>query len=179
MANSKVVTISVNAVVEEKFRRVAKAVHGMKKGYLGKALTEAMDEWTKDKEKSDAVAAVLRLLDQGVDLGGIKYSTGMNYMSVETDDKRHFVDTNILAYAFDQSEKKKRKICAKLVRAAFQGESNSYLSNQILCELFVVLTSKVAKPLSNEKASTIVRGFIDSAKWNKTNYDHTTVRESS
>ena len=89
-----------------------------------------------------------------------------------------FFDTNILAYAFDQSEKKKRKICANLVRSAFQGESNSHLSNQILGELFVVLTKKVAKPLSKEEASTIVRGFIDSAKWKKVNYDHTTVRRA-
>ncbi len=74
MTNSRVVTISVNATVEEKFRRVAKAVHGKKKGYLGKALTEAMEKWTKDKEESDAAAAVLRLLDEGVDLGGIKYT---------------------------------------------------------------------------------------------------------
>jgi len=73
MANSKVMTISVDASVEEKFRRVAKVVHGKKKGYLGKALTEAMEKWTKDKEEGDAVASTLRLLDEGIDLGGIKY----------------------------------------------------------------------------------------------------------
>jgi hypothetical protein len=39
MVNSKVVTISVNAAIEEKFRRVARAVHGKNKGFLGKALT--------------------------------------------------------------------------------------------------------------------------------------------
>ena len=89
-----------------------------------------------------------------------------------------FVDTNILAYAFDQSEKKKRKICEKLVRDTFQGESNSYLSGQVLGELFVVLTKKVANPLSKEKASTIVSGFINSSRWKKINYDHTTVRRA-
>lgn len=73
MANSKIMTVSVDVHVEERFRKVAKAVHGKKKGYLGKALTEAMDRWTKDKEQSDSVAAALRLLDQGVDLGGLKY----------------------------------------------------------------------------------------------------------
>ncbi len=100
-------------------------------------------------------------------------------MSAEADSNGStFVDTNILVCAFDQSEKKKRQICEKLVRTTFQGESNSYLSNQILGELFVVLTNKVAKPLSKEKASTIVRGFIDSLKWNKTNYDHSTVRRA-
>lgn len=86
-----------------------------------------------------------------------------------------FVDTNILAYAYDQSEKRKRELCSKLVRSAFEGEANLYISNQILAELFVVLTKKVARPLSRDKASVIVRGFIDSERWNKVNYDHLTV----
>ena len=89
-----------------------------------------------------------------------------------------FVDTNILAYAYDRSEKRKHGICQKLVRDAFEGESttNLCLSNQILGELFVVLTGKVARPLTKEHASTIVRGYIDSPKWKKVNYDHSTVR---
>lgn len=73
MANTKIMTVSVDASVEKRFRKVAIATHGKKKGYLGRAITEAMDEWTKDKEHSDSVAAALRLLDQGFDLGGIKY----------------------------------------------------------------------------------------------------------
>ncbi len=73
MANSKTLTVSVDLNVEKRFRKVAKALHGKKKGYLGRALTEAMDQWTKDKEHSDSVAAALQLLDEGVDLGGLKY----------------------------------------------------------------------------------------------------------
>ena len=73
MANSKVLTVRVNAATDEKFRRVAKALHGKKKGYLGKALTEAMEKWTKEKEESTTVALALRLLEEGVDLGRIKY----------------------------------------------------------------------------------------------------------
>lgn len=70
---TKTITVSVDADVEQKFRRIAKAVHGRKKGYLGKALTDAMKSWTKEKEQKDTVAATLRLLDEGVDLGGIRY----------------------------------------------------------------------------------------------------------
>ena len=89
-----------------------------------------------------------------------------------------FVDTNILAYAYDRSDKRKRAICAKLIRSAFEGESNFFVSNQILAELFVVLTRKVANPLSSEDAGTIVRAFIDSQKWTKINYDFMTVRRA-
>jgi len=70
---SKIITVSVNAVIEQKFRRTAKAVHGSKKGYLGKALTDAMEKWTKEREQTDTVAAALSLLDSGIDLGGVKY----------------------------------------------------------------------------------------------------------
>jgi predicted transcriptional regulator len=73
MAGSKIITVSVDLNVEKKFRKLAKALHGKKKGYLGRALTEAMDRWTRDKEQSDSVAAALQLLDEGLDLGGLKY----------------------------------------------------------------------------------------------------------
>ena len=70
---TKTITVSVNADVEQRFRRTAKAIHGKKKGYLGKALTDAMEKWTKDREQTDTVAAALSLLDQGIDMGGVRY----------------------------------------------------------------------------------------------------------
>jgi hypothetical protein len=70
---TKTLTFSVNAEIERKFRKVARAAKGSKKGYLGRALTDAMDKWTKEMEGSDTVAAAMALLDQGVDLGGMKY----------------------------------------------------------------------------------------------------------
>lgn len=87
-----------------------------------------------------------------------------------------FVDTNILAYAFDESDPHRRKHCADLVRAGFQGEANYCVSNQILGELFIVLTRKVGKPLAREQASTLIDGFIDSPKWTKLTYTHATIK---
>lgn len=69
----KVITVRVNAEVEEKFRQTARSVLGRKKGYLGKALTDAMENWITEKRKMDTVAAILNLLDEGISLGGIKY----------------------------------------------------------------------------------------------------------
>jgi predicted nucleic acid-binding protein len=63
-----------------------------------------------------------------------------------------------------------------LVRAGFQGEAEYSISNQVLSELFVVLTKKVGKPLPKEKAAIIVSGFADSSKWKKLNYTHITVK---
>jgi hypothetical protein len=70
---SKTITVNVDAEVEKEFRRTAKAVHGKKKGYLGKALTEAMKVWTKERERTDNVAAIMSLLEEGIDMGVERY----------------------------------------------------------------------------------------------------------
>jgi hypothetical protein len=70
---TKVITVSVDAQVEEKFRKTARAIHGKKRGYLGRALTDAMENWTREKEQTDSVVATLQLLDEGINLGGLKY----------------------------------------------------------------------------------------------------------
>ncbi|MHB8566420.1 MAG: PIN domain-containing protein [Nitrososphaerales archaeon] len=67
-------------------------------------------------------------------------------------------------------------MCADIVRDGFEGDAQYYLSNQVLSELFVVLTKHVGKPLSKERAATVVSGFADSSKWKKLNYTHLTVK---
>ena len=99
-------------------------------------------------------------------------------MTGEARQKSSFFDTNILAYAFDESDERRRKPCADLVRAGFQGQIGCCVSNQILSELFVVLTSHIGKPLPREKAAVIVSGFIDSLKWTRTNYTYLTVKRA-
>jgi predicted nucleic acid-binding protein len=92
---------------------------------------------------------------------------------------RLFFDTSIIAYAFDKSEPRKRAVCKDLVRRAFDGDVDGFVSNQVLAELFVVLTQKVAKPLSRERAGTIVKSFADSASWEKLDYGTGTVARTA
>lgn len=87
----------------------------------------------------------------------------------------YFFDTNILAYAFDRSDRGKWEKCRRLVKDGFQGEKGCFVSNQVLAELFVVLTAKVRRPIPRLKAGVIVKSFIDSKTWKKVNYDHRTV----
>ena len=89
-----------------------------------------------------------------------------------------FFDTNVNAYAFDRSDERKRQPCQRLVRLGFEGDPSSCISNQVLGELFQVLTEKVGMPLSKKVAGTIVRDFIDSPRWKKLNYSHLTVRRA-
>jgi len=93
-------------------------------------------------------------------------------------DERAVLDTNILAYAYDKSDPKRRKVCEKLVRSGFEGLSPYYVSSQVLGELYVVLTRNVAKPLPKEEAGLIVGAFVESPKWGKLSYSHLTVKRA-
>lgn len=90
-----------------------------------------------------------------------------------------FFDTNIIAYAFDRSDPEKRKVCSRLVKEAFDGVTRGSVSNQVLAELFVVLTQKVARPVSKARASTILRSFVDSPNWVKVNYEAGTAARAA
>ncbi len=85
-------------------------------------------------------------------------------------------DTSILVYAYDKSEPEKREICSKLVKEVFDKEKVGYISNQILAELYFVLTEK--KGVSKEEAKIIVSNFVESDSWIKLNYDAETVNHA-
>lgn len=93
-------------------------------------------------------------------------------------DELVLIDTNILVYAYDTFDKKKHEKCKKPVEAAFKGEGSYAVSNQILAELFFVLTRKLKKPFALEEAEIIVSGIADSINWVKINYVHETVKKA-
>ncbi len=68
---TRTITISVEADVENRFRKLAGATYGKRKGYLGKALTEAMMEWERNKRENTNMRA-LEMLDKGFSMGGLK-----------------------------------------------------------------------------------------------------------
>ena len=90
-----------------------------------------------------------------------------------------FVDTCIIAYAYDLSEGGKRRKCKELVESGFYGYEELAVSNQILAELFFVLTKKIENPISSENAKTIVEGIIESENWVKIDYNSQTVRKAA
>jgi len=70
---TKTLTVNVEEDVEERFRKIASVIYGKRKGYLGKALTEAMREWEKKKKETDVNARALEMLRKGFNLGGMTY----------------------------------------------------------------------------------------------------------
>jgi predicted nucleic acid-binding protein len=89
-----------------------------------------------------------------------------------------FFDTNVLAYAFDGQERVKKKVAVQLVYDAIQKKIVGVISNQILFELFLVLTKKLKKKLTKRQAANLVEGFAVSADWKKINYTHQTISKA-
>jgi predicted transcriptional regulator len=65
------ITINVKDEVENKFRKLASALYSGKKGYLGRAVTEAMEIWIKEKKQKEMAERELRVLDKGFNLGKV------------------------------------------------------------------------------------------------------------
>jgi predicted nucleic acid-binding protein len=66
-----------------------------------------------------------------------------------------FVDTNVLVYAHDRSEKGKQPVARALLEELWATQTG-VLSTQILQEFYVVATRKFAPPLSRRAAREIV-----------------------
>ncbi|MDD1683826.1 MAG: hypothetical protein LUO98_08335 [Methanoregula sp.] len=59
------ITISVDDDTEERFRRAAKKKLGERKGYLGKATTEALECWILKQTQEEIARDALALLETG------------------------------------------------------------------------------------------------------------------
>lgn len=72
---SKTITVNIREDVERKLRQIAAARYGRRKGYLGKALTEAVEVWAKKEEETDVNARALAMLRKGFKMGKIKWKS--------------------------------------------------------------------------------------------------------
>ncbi len=68
------ITVCVDNEIEKKFREKAMQEFGKKKGALGLAFNKAMTQWVEEKS-NDAIAETIKLLEKGVNLGGISYKS--------------------------------------------------------------------------------------------------------
>ncbi len=93
-------------------------------------------------------------------------------------DDATLIDTNILVHAYNTFDKEKHEKCKHIAESAFRGEAEFAVTNQILAELFFVLTCKLRKPLPAGEAEAIVCGIADSVNWIKITYDHETVKRA-
>lgn len=70
---TRTITVSVDEEVEKSFREAAGRRYGKRKGYLGKAITEAMKEWS-EKSRESAEVKFLDLLEKGAGMKKWKFN---------------------------------------------------------------------------------------------------------
>ena len=70
---SETMTVNVKEEVASEFRKQATIKYGKRKGYLGKALTEAMGEWSK-RRKGSLENQFLELLETGIKMRKWKFN---------------------------------------------------------------------------------------------------------
>jgi predicted nucleic acid-binding protein len=81
---------------------------------------------------------------------------GSETICMSAESPLEFVDTNILVYAHDSSAGEKGRIARELVLRLWT-RGTGCLSVQVMQELYVTLTRKVAHPLSSDRAEEILR----------------------
>ena len=69
------ITISVDDDVEKQFRETAKKVMGNRKGFLGRAVTEAMRLWVREKTQAEIARTALELMEKEYHLGTRHYTS--------------------------------------------------------------------------------------------------------
>ncbi len=79
-------------------------------------------------------------------------------------DEARLFDTNILVHAYTISDERKHAIALALVERVWAGEEAA-TTLQNLCELFFVVTRKVAKPIAPAAAESVLRGILLGSQW--------------
>ena len=69
------ITISVDDDVDKQFRETAKKVMGEKKGFLGRAVMEAMRLWVQEKSQAEIARTALELMEEEYHFGTRHYSS--------------------------------------------------------------------------------------------------------
>ncbi len=70
---AETMTVNVEEDVASEFRKQASLKFGKKKGYLGRAVTEAMEEWTRKRNES-LEKQFLELLETGIKMKKWKFN---------------------------------------------------------------------------------------------------------
>ena len=92
-----------------------------------------------------------------------------------TSDEICLIDTNILVYAYDESEGKKHEICKRLIDECWRLREKYSISIQNLSEFYVVITKKIENPVPMEMAKEIIEDIIEFQNWIVMDYDPRTI----
>lgn len=86
-----------------------------------------------------------------------------------------FVDTNVIVYAFEKHDSPKRRVAQGLL-TQLMDDDRLRVSTQVLQEVFVTLTRKVAVPCSAAEALAVVDDLV---AWPLVVVDYTVIRAAA
>lgn len=69
------ITINIDNDVEKQFRELAQKIYSKKKGYLGNAVTSAMQKWIDEATQKQISEREIKLLENGFDMGELKFKS--------------------------------------------------------------------------------------------------------
>ena len=90
-------------------------------------------------------------------------------------DEIGLIDTNILVYAYDESEGKKHEICKRVIDECWRLKEKYSISLQILSEFYVVITKKIENPVPMETAKGLIGDIIAFQNWIVVDYGARTI----
>ena len=83
------------------------------------------------------------------------------------------IDTNIIVYAYDTSEKEKHSISKDILKQIWK-YGGGIVCLQNVMEFFVIITKKVKNPIDIIEAKTIIEDFLKSENWKVIDRDEDT-----
>lgn len=78
--------------------------------------------------------------------------------------ENRLIDSNVLVYAYDVSERAKRQVARGLLNEIWD-QGGGVVTLQNLSEFFVAVTGKVEKPIPVPSARTIISDILRSSRW--------------
>ena len=97
----------------------------------------------------------------------------MSYM-IENEENQ-LLDSNILVYAYDSSEKEKHIIAKNLLSDCWKRKKIYFLSIQNLSELFFVTTNKIVNPIKPDEMKRNIQDIIFFSNFNILKVDENSI----
>ncbi len=89
-------------------------------------------------------------------------------------DEIFLLDTNILVYAVDSTDKRKHEIAKEIIEDCFRGQKIA-ISLQNLAEFFITATKKIDKPLTAKEALETIQLLIEVKDFKKISLNENTL----
>ena len=140
--------------LDEKLLRLARMVCQKRNTTLTQFVRDQLENMVyRDEEYQNSMNRIVSLMKKDRSRWNPRRGPGMSFMKDRT-----FFDTNILVYAFDDSNQTKYKIASDFIIEAYK-EGLGVISTQVLKEFYVTVTQKIPGKMDMGDAEQVIRDF--------------------